>query len=56
VGLGLSQRGLARPESVRVETLCRIGTGKHMASTATIVKIDRALKHAEKRARPRERA
>lgn len=47
--LGLSQRELARLAGVRVETLCRIETGKHTASTATIAKVDRALKAVAKR-------
>ncbi len=46
--LGLSQRDLARLAGVRVETLCRIETGKHTASTATLAKLDRALKRTEK--------
>ncbi len=48
VKAGLSQRELARVAGVRVETLCRIETGKHTASTATIDKLDRALKRATK--------
>lgn len=48
VKAGLSQRELARVAGVRVETLCRIETGKHTASTATIDKLDRALKHTTK--------
>lgn len=43
---GLSQRDLAKLAGVRVETLCRVETGKQTASTATIAKIDRALKKA----------
>ena len=41
--LGLTQRELARRAGVRVETLCRIETGKHTPSIATMVKIERAL-------------
>ena len=41
--LGLTQRELAQRARVRVETLCRIETGKHTPSVATIVKIERAL-------------
>lgn len=48
VKLGLTQREFAKLADVRVETLCRIETGKHTASTATIAKLDRALKHATK--------
>jgi DNA-binding XRE family transcriptional regulator len=46
VALDLTQRELARLAGVRVETLCRIETGRHTASTATIDKLDRALKRA----------
>jgi len=52
VALGLTQRELAKLAGVRVETLCRIETGRHTASTATIDKLDRALKRAT---RDRER-
>lgn len=45
---GLSQRELANLAGIRVETLCRIETGKHTPSVATIDKIDRALKKGEK--------
>src|SRR5438270_8527520 len=43
---GLTQRELARRAGIRVETLCRIETGKHTASVPTIDRIDRALKRA----------
>jgi DNA-binding XRE family transcriptional regulator len=46
VKAGLSQRELAKQAGIRVETLCRIETGKHTASVPTIKKIDRALKQA----------
>lgn len=46
VAAGLSQRQLALRAGVRVETLCRIETGKHTPSVATIDKIDRALRQA----------
>ena len=46
VAVGLSQRQLAMRAGVRVETLCRIETGKHTHSVPTIDKIDLALKHA----------
>jgi len=52
VALNLTQRELARLADVRVETLCRIETGKHTASTATIDKLDRALKRAAQRVGP----
>jgi ribosome-binding protein aMBF1 (putative translation factor) len=62
VAAGLSQRDLAMRAGVRVETLCRIETGKHVPSVPTIDKLDRALKQAtreqqvhrrSKRARPK---
>jgi ribosome-binding protein aMBF1 (putative translation factor) len=46
VAVGLSQRELAIRAGVRVETLCRIETGKHTPSVPTIDKLDRALKQA----------
>jgi DNA-binding XRE family transcriptional regulator len=45
---GLTQRELARIAGVRVETLCRIETGKHTASTPTIAKLEHALTRATK--------
>jgi ribosome-binding protein aMBF1 (putative translation factor) len=45
---GLSQRALATSAGIRVETLNRIEKAKVTADTATIAKIDRALKRAEK--------
>jgi ribosome-binding protein aMBF1 (putative translation factor) len=44
VAAGLSQRELATRAGVRVETLCRIETGKHIPSVPTVDKIDHALK------------
>jgi ribosome-binding protein aMBF1 (putative translation factor) len=49
VAAGLSQRELAARAGVRVETLCRIETGKHTPSVPTIDKLDRVLKQAAKR-------
>jgi ribosome-binding protein aMBF1 (putative translation factor) len=46
--VGLSQRDLALRAGVRVETLCRIETGKHTPSVPTVDKLDRALKQAAK--------
>ena len=43
---GLSQVELAKLAGIRVETLCRIETGKHTPSVTTIEKIDRAIKKA----------
>jgi ribosome-binding protein aMBF1 (putative translation factor) len=46
VAAGLSQRDLALRAGVRVETLCRIETGKHTPSVPTVDKLDRVLKQA----------
>ena len=48
VAADLSQQELAKQAGIRVETLCRIETGKHTPSVATIDKIDRALSKAKK--------
>lgn len=45
---GLSQKSLAAQAGIRVETLNRIENAKVTADTATIAKIDRALRRAEK--------
>lgn len=50
VKAGLTQRKLAELAGIRFETLCRIETGKHTPSVATIDSIDRVLKRALKRA------
>jgi DNA-binding XRE family transcriptional regulator len=52
--LGLSQRELARLAGVRVETLCRIETGKVSPTVATIERIDRALAEVVTPAKSRE--
>jgi DNA-binding XRE family transcriptional regulator len=44
VKAGLNQKQLAKLAGIRVETLCRIETGRHIPSVPTIEKIDRALK------------
>jgi DNA-binding XRE family transcriptional regulator len=49
VAAGLSQKELAKRAGIRVETLCRIETGKHTPSVPTIDKIDRALRKAKKK-------
>ena len=43
VRAGLSQKALAKLAGIRVETLCRIETGKHSPSVPSIDRIDRAL-------------
>lgn len=49
LAVGLSQKELARLAGIRVETLCRIETGRHPASVATVDNVDRALKSARSR-------
>src|SRR3989304_1843934 len=44
VKAGLNQKQLAKLAGIRVETLCRIETGRHIPSIPTIKKIDRAMK------------
>ena len=44
---GWSQAELARRSGVRVETLCRIETGKVTPALATVEKLDRALRETE---------
>jgi DNA-binding XRE family transcriptional regulator len=46
VKAGLNQKELAKRAGIRVETLCRIETGRHLPSVTTIEKIDKALKRA----------
>lgn len=46
--LGLTQRELARRAGIRFETLCRIESGRHTPTVASIEKLDQALKKAEK--------
>ena len=45
---GLSQKSLATAAGIRVETLNRIEKARVTADTATIAKIERALKRAER--------
>lgn len=47
--LGWSQAELARRAGIRVETLCRIETGKVTPSLASVDKLDRALRTREPR-------
>ena len=51
VAAGLSQRELALRAGIRVETLCRIETGKHTPSVPTVEKIDQALRRCAKAGR-----
>ena len=44
VEAGLSQRELAKLAGIRHETLCRIESGKHTPSMASVTRIERALK------------
>lgn len=46
VKAGLNQKQLAKIAGIRVETLCRIETGRHIPSIPTIENIDRALNGA----------
>lgn len=43
---GLSQKELAQRAGIRVETLCRIETGKHTPSVPTIQRLERGLKRS----------
>jgi DNA-binding XRE family transcriptional regulator len=52
VAAGLNQRQLAAQAGIRFETLCRIETGRHTPSVATIQKIDRALTQAARKVQP----
>ncbi|MEX2288570.1 MAG: helix-turn-helix domain-containing protein [Planctomycetaceae bacterium] len=46
--LGLTQAELADLAGVRVETVCRIETGKHTPTISTVKKIDAALQKAQR--------
>src|ERR1700675_3558415 len=52
---GMTQRELADRAGIRVETLCRIETGKHTPSMTTRVRIDKALKQAERQPKAKKR-
>lgn len=43
---GWTQKELARRAGVRLETVCRIEAGKHIARRETLLKLDRALASA----------
>ena len=53
--LGLSQTELAKRAGIRVETLCRIETGKMTPSVATVERIERGFEQAQP-ARGRKRS
>ena len=45
---GLTQKALAKLAGVRLETISRLEAGKHRPTRETILRLDRALKRAEK--------
>jgi DNA-binding XRE family transcriptional regulator len=47
--VGLTQKALAAAAGVRIETLNRVENAKVTPDTATIVKIDKALRKAERK-------
>jgi DNA-binding XRE family transcriptional regulator len=53
--LGWTQAELARRSGVRVETLCRVETGKVTPALGTVDKLDRALRAGEGRSARRGR-
>jgi DNA-binding XRE family transcriptional regulator len=53
--VGWSQAELARRAGIRVETLCRIETGKNTPSVATIEKIDGAFRAGSQRKKSEKR-
>lgn len=48
----LTQKELANLAGIRVETLCRLETGKHSPNVATIDRIERALLKVGKKKKP----
>jgi DNA-binding XRE family transcriptional regulator len=55
VAAGLTQRKLAELAGISFEHLCRIETGKHTPTVATIDKIQRALDQVDRPAKPGRR-
>lgn len=53
---GLSQKELANLAGIRVETLCRIETGKHSPSVKSIERIEAALASHNAKLKPRKRS
>lgn len=53
-GVGLSQQRLAGLAGVRQETLSRIETGRHTASSRTVDKVMRAIETERRRLRSRK--
>lgn len=49
---GLTQRELAKRAGISFENLCRIETGKHSPSVATIEKLHQALQQSENQKPP----
>lgn len=46
IRLGLTQKELARRAGVRLETVCRIESGKQKPSRETVIRLDKAIKAA----------